>query len=203
MSSGSFNNVQLNNSSQEGVLLERVAEIESLEKLIDGALSIINLFKSELTDLESVLNHFLDHYYGSSADFFKNNGSADNNYPLIEDLDQAKKDIYEKIAKVCSKDAFHFSHDHISDVRSNLLKIEGYLTDGSEQSQSPQDMLSALVLEYSNLMQQICDLKEQKQVLLESPAYELKQEVMWINIKKSETISKIKEDITHRVNMPS
>ncbi len=203
MSSSSLSNV-LNHVSQENMLQERLVEVGSLEKLIDGALLEIKLLQNELADLESVLNHFLDHYYGSGAVFLKNSNNVDNpNYPLIEDLGQAKKEIYEKIAKVCSKDAFHFAHNHISDAHSNLLKIEGYLTDGTEQSQSPQDMLADLALEYSALMQQILNLKEQKPTLLESPAYELKQEVMWTNIKKAETISRIKDDITHRVNRPN
>ncbi len=204
MSSSNVNNIQLNQVSQEAMLVERVAEIESLERLIDGSLLEIKLLQDELVDLESDLNVFLDQYYGAGSVFFKANGNADNaDYPKIEDLNKAKKDIYEKIAKVCSKDAFHFAHDYVSDVRSNLLKIEGYLTDGTEQSKSPQDMLSNLAFEYSNLMMQIRDLKEQRQGLLESPAYELKQEVMWTNIRKAEAISKIKHDITHQVNRPS
>ena len=205
MSVNAANQLQSEGSSQEEILINRVTEIENLEKLIDGSLAEIKFLQDELMDLETDLNNFLDHYYGSGSVFFRDNNQNDgnNHHAPIEDLDQAKKDIYEKIAKVCSKDAFHFAHNHVSDVRSNLLKIEGYLTDGTEQSQSPQDMLTALSTEYSVLMQQICDLKEEKQNIVDSPAFELKQEVLWTNIKKAETISKIKEDITHHVNRHS
>ena len=61
-------------------------------------------------------------------------------------------------------------------------------------------MLELLANEYCDLLQQIQNLKEQKNELLTSPAYELKQEILWTNIKKEETISKIREDITHHVN---
>ena len=94
-------------------------------------------------------------------------------------------------------DAFNFANNHEHD---GLLKIEGYLADGTEQSQSPQDLLANLTFEYYRLMQQMRELKAKKQNLLESPAYELKQEVMWANIKTAETISRIRNDITHHVN---
>ena len=200
MSSSNENNIQLETESSEAV------EIVHLERLIDGSLEEIKSLQEELTDLESDLNVFLDQYYGSGATFFKvNSGDVkdkSDNSPLIKDLAQAKEDIYNKIAKVCSKDSFHFEYDHISDVQSNLLKIEGYLTDGAENSDSPQDILTALVSEYCSLIAQISELKEQKQDLLESSALELKQKVTWANVKKSEVISKIKDGITHRVNLP-
>ena len=180
-------------------------EIEKLEGLIDESLVKIQILQDELKDLEKDLNHFLDHYYGSGAVLFKNNGADqqadnDNSGNKISDLDQAKKDIYNKIAKVCSRDSLYFVDNHAHD---DLLKIEGYLSDGTDQSQSPQDLLSNLAFEYYSLIQQMRELKNKKQNLLESPAYELKQEVMWANIKTSETISKIKDDITHQVNRPS
>lgn len=180
-------------------------EIENLENLIDESLVKIQILQSELKDLEKDLNHFLDHYYGSGAVFFKNsntNQQADNDNAehKILNLDQAKKDLYNKIAKVCSQDSLHFIDDKAHD---DLLKIEGYLSDGTDQSQSPQDLLSNLTFEYYKLIQQMRELKSKKQSLLESPAYELKQEVMWANIKTSETISKIKDDITHQVNRPN
>lgn len=187
---------------QEEAMNNRMSEIESLERLIDGSLLEIKLLQDELIDLEEDLNKFLDSYYGQNASLFKNEGENNHSGQSI-DLEQAKRKIYEKIAKVCSKDAFHFTHSNITDVRGNLLKIEDYLADGTEQSSSPQDMLNLLANEYSSLMSQIADLKIEKQKLFENPAFELKQEVMWTNIKKAETISKIKEDITHRVNRPS
>lgn len=180
-------------------------EIEKLENLIDESLVKIQFLQAELKDLEKDLNHFLDHYYGSGAVFFKNNNSDqqadnDNSGNQIADLEQAKRDIYNKIAKVCSRDSLHFVDNQVHD---DLLKIEGYLSDGTDQSQSPQDLLSNLAFEYYSLIQQMRELKNKKQNLLESPAYELKQEVMWANIKTSETISRIKDDITHQVNRPS
>ena len=196
----SVNNIQLDHESQESILETRVAEIEKLEKLIDDSLVEIEALQLELKELERDLNHFLDQYYGAGAVFFKNGGEnlqADNDNAQIQDLDQAKKNIYDKIAKVCSQDLFSFVNNN---AHESLLKIEGYLADGSDNSQSPQDMLSNLIFEYYGLMQQMRELKEKKQTLLESPAYELKQEVMWTNIKTVETISRIKEDLTHHVN---
>ncbi|MCT4636048.1 MAG: hypothetical protein N4A31_07445 [Rickettsiales bacterium] len=180
-------------------------EIEKLENIIDESLIKIQILQSELRDLEKDLNHFLDYYYGSGAVFFKKSNTSqqadnDNNKTEILNLDQVKKDIYNKIAKLCSKDNLQFINDQAHD---DLLKIEGYLSDGTNQSQSPQDLLSDLTFEYYKLIQQMRELKSKKQNLLESPAYELKQEVMWANIKTSETISKIKDDITHQVNRPN
>ena len=200
MSANPVVNSKSDSHSQELLLKNRLAEIEKLEKLIDDSLVEIESTRNELKDLEKDLNYFLDHYYGSGAVFFKNNEAghqADNDNGQIADLDQAKKDLYSKIAKVCSQDVIKFADngDH-----EGLLKIEGYLTDGTDQSQSPQDLLSSLVFEYYGLMQQMRELKEKKQTLLESPAYELKQEIMWANIKTTETISRIKEDLTHHVN---
>lgn len=187
--------------SEEEKLIAGIAEIENLEKLIDKSLAEIKLLQHELKGLEGDLNNFLDHYYGPGALFFKENQALnDSHIEPIEDLDQAKKDLYEKIAKVCSKDVFHFAQNHANDAKSNFLKIEDYLTDSTEKSQSPHEMLEILANEYSNLLQQIQDLKEQKHELLTSPAYELKQEILWTNIKKEETISKIREDLTHHVN---
>lgn len=206
MLSSNVNNVSLGSSSSEDVVVEKITEIVHLEKLIDSSLEEIKCLQEELVDLESNLNVFLDQYYGSGAAFFKansNNIEKREDSSLIIDLDQAKKDIYNKIAKVCSRDAFHFKHDLINDVHSNLLKIEGYLTDGTENSSSPQDVLSALVLEYCNLTAQISELKEEKQEILDNAAFELKQKVTWANVKKSEVISKIKDGIAHRVNLPS
>lgn len=180
-------------------------EIEKLENLIDESLIKIQILQSELKDLEKDLNHFLDHYYGSGAVFFKKSDTNqqadnDNNETRILNLDQAKKDLYNKIAKLCAKDSIQFIDDQAHD---DLLKIEGYLSDGTNQSQSPQDLLSDLTFEYYKLIQQMRELKSKKQNLIESPAYELKQQVMWANIKTSETISKIKDDITHQVNRPN
>ena len=205
MSTNMANQIQPKHMSQEDLLTEKVTEIEALEKLIDSSLVEIKHLQGELMGLGSDLNNFLDHYYGSGAMFFKDNNAEDNgdHHEHIEDLAQAKKDIYEKIAKVCSTDTFHFDHNEVSDVRTNLLKIEEYLTNGSDQSQSPQDMLSALSTEYSTLMKMITDLKDQKEAIIHSPEFELKQEVLWTNVKKSETISKIKEDLTHQVNRHS
>jgi hypothetical protein len=206
MLSSNGNNVSLDSSSSEDIILEKITEIVHLEKLIEASLEEIKLLQEELTDLESDLNVFLDQYYGSGATFFKSNSNnleKNDNSSLIIDLDQAKKDIYNKIAKVCSKDAFHFGSDLVTDVRSNLLKIEGYLTDGTENSSSPQDVLSALAQEYCNLTAQISQLKEEKQGILDHTAFELKQKVTWANIKKAEVISKIKDGITHRVNLPN
>ena len=206
MSANKLVEVQLKNISPEELLEVEVAEIEKLEKLIDDSLVEIQSLQLELEDLEKDLSHFLDHYYGSGAIFFKSNSSsprADNDNSdmhVITDLDQAKRDIYSKIAKVCSRDSFSFA-DH--QAHDGLLKIEGYLTDGTDQCQSPQDLLSNLSFEYHQLIEQTKQLKTKKQNLLKSPAYELKQEIMWANIKTAETISKIKENITHQVNRPN
>ena len=200
------NKVQTANNAENNLPDQDYKEIEKLESLINESLVKIQFLQAELKDLEKDLNHFLDHYYGSGAVFFKNNNSNeqqannDNSSIQITDLDQAKKDIYNKIAKVCSRDSLNFVD---SQAHDDLLKIEGYLSDGTDQSQSPQDLLSNLAFEYYSLIQQMRELKNKKQNLLESPAYELKQEVMWANIKTSETISKIKDDITHQVNRPS
>jgi len=176
------------------------SEIEKLEKLIDNSLIEIENLRLELKELEEELNNFLDQHYGSGSIFFKSSTydkQANNDNSSVQNLDQAKRALYEKIAKVCSQDKFNISYNSNHD---DLLKIEGYLSDGSQQSQSPQDLLSELVYAYYGLMQQIRDLKEKKQNLLESPAYELKQEVMWTNVKTTEIISRIKEDLTHHIN---
>ncbi|MEK6733769.1 MAG: hypothetical protein AABY27_01525 [Pseudomonadota bacterium] len=190
---------QVESLSQENILQSRMEEIEKLEKLIDDSLAEIESLRVELKDLEQDLNSFLDNYYGSGSIFFKNTDpsscQADNDNG--HNLEQAKKNLYAKIAKVCSQDSFsnnsNLSHD-------NLLKIEGYLTEGSDQSKSPHDLLSNLIFEYYGLMQQMRELKTRKQSLLESPAYELKQEIMWANIKTTETISKIRDNLVNHAN---
>lgn len=183
---------------QDSLLKDRVEEIEKLEKIIDESLIEIESLQVELQDLEKDLNIFLDKCYGANAVFFKGaEPKLEANNDNSSDLHQAKKNIYDKIAKVCSQDSFSLSSDN---AKEGLLKIEGYLAEGKDQSQSPQDLLSTLMFECCSLMQQIRELKEKKQNLLDSPAYELKQEVMWANIKASEAISRIKEDLTHHVN---
>ena len=183
--------------SQANLLKASVDEIEKLEKLIADSLVGIENLQTELKDLEQDLNQFLDQCYGSGSVFFKNNAVDECQADNDNDLDQAKKNIYDKIAKVCAQDMPGFISNHAHD---GLLKIEGYLADGTDQSQSPQDLLSNLICEYYGLIQQMQELKAKKQNLLESPAYELKQQVIWTNIKTTETISKIKEDLTHHVN---
>ena len=174
-------------------------EIIKLEKIIDDSLIEIKSLQTKLANLETDLNSFLDRYYGASSLFFKSNEkeehAADNDNGI--DIEQATKDIYEKIAKVCSQDILQIISNNTNE---GLLKIEGYLADGSDKSQSPQDLLSNLIFECSALMAQIKALKEKKQLLLDNAASELKQEVMWTNIKTSETISRIKEDLTHHIN---
>lgn len=174
-------------------------EIIKLEKIIDDSLIEIKSLQTKLANLETDLNSFLDRYYGASSLFFKNHEKeehiADNDNGI--DIEQATKDIYEKIAKVCSQDILQIISNNTNE---GLLKIEGYLADGSDKSQSPQDLLSNLIFECSALMTQIKTLKEKKQLLLDNAANELKQEVMWANIKTSETISRIKEDLTHHIN---
>ena len=174
-------------------------EMGRLEKIIDESLIEIESLQTELVNLETDLNKFLDRYYGASSLFFKSNEKEEltANNDNGSDIAQATKDIYEKIAKVCSQDILQIMS---SNTNEGLLKIEGYLADGSDQSQSPQDLLSNLIFECSSLMAQIKDLKEKKQLLLDSSANKLKQEVMWANIKTSETISRIKEDLTHHIN---
>ena len=197
--------------SQDQLCEEESLEIEKLEKLIDDSLVEIQCLQEELKDLEKDLSYFLDSYYGSGAVFFKHEDSDtladnDNSNAQMADLQQAKKSIYDKIAKVCSHDLFNFSDNHTHYAHAGhdgLLKIEGYLTDGSDQSKSPEDMLSNLICNYHDLMQQMHKLKTRKKNLLDSPAYELKQEVMWANIKTAETISRIKDNITHQVNRPN
>lgn len=183
--------------SQENLIKNRVEEIEKLEKIVDESLVEIESLQAELRDLEKDLNIFLDKCYGANAGLFKSADEskleADNDNTL--ELKQAKQSIYEKIAKVCSQDSFNLNSEK---TKEGLLKIEGYLAEGKDQP--PQDVLSSLMFECYNLMQQIRTLKEKKQSLLGSPAYELKQEVMWANIKASEAISRIKEELTHHVN---
>ncbi len=185
--------------SQENLLEKSSNEIENLERLINVSLLEIESLQKELKALENDLNQFLDQYYGSGAAFFKKSGNrslADNDNDLIN----ARREIYNKIARVCSQDLFGIT---LSDSHEEFLKIESYLVDGTEQSQSPQDLLSSLTFEYQALIAQMQELKQRKQSLLESPAYELKQEVMWTGIRTAETISRIKEDLTNQVNRPN
>lgn len=185
--------------SQENLLEKPSNEIENLETLINASLLEIESLQKELKALENDLNQFLDQYYGPGAAFFKkseNRSLADND----NDLTNARREIYNKIARVCSQDLFGIT---LSDGHEEFLKIESYLVDGTEQSQSPQDLLSSLTFEYQALIAQMQELKQRKQSLLESPAYELKQEVMWTSIRTAETISRIKEDLTNQVNRPN
>lgn len=193
---------KIDSNPQEDLLKSEFLEVQKLEQLICSSLAEIEGLRLELKDLEGDLNHFLDQFYGSGASFFKSNSidtpaDNDNGINKVNDFNEAKKNIYNKIAKVCSQDIFSFCNN---ETHANLLSIEGYLADGSDTSRSPQDLLSDLIVEYYNLTQQIQDLKNKKQDLLQSPAYELKQDVMWTNIKTSETISSIKESLTHHVN---
>ncbi len=176
-----------------------IEEIEKLEKLIMSSLLEIEELQKDLKTLEKELNAFLDNYYGSGAIFFKNN-SESNSSANDNNLDKAKQEIYSRIAKVCSQEMLAFSAEN---AHEELLKIEGYLVDGNSQSASPQDLLDNLTNEYHILIEQMQNLKHKKQSLLESPAYELKQEIMWANVRTTETISRIKEDITSQVNRPN
>ena len=71
-----------------------------------------------------------------------------------------------------------------------------YLTNDTKQFQSPQNLLSNLISECYDLMKEMCVLKE-KQNIIDNQIYELKQKVVWMNLKKVEIISKIKEDLAH------
>jgi hypothetical protein len=179
-----------------------ISEIEKLESLMENSLLRIHELQTELKDLENDLNNFLDLRYGSGATFFQSSTSSTNvdNNNSQEKLDQARTELYNKIAKICSQDEFSLSE---SNAHEDLLKIEGYLSEGTDSSQAPHNLLSDLTCEYYNLMQQMLELKSNKQNLLENSTYDLKQEIMWVNVKTTETISRIKDDITHQVNRPS
>jgi hypothetical protein len=178
---------------QEFSFILEITEIENLIRLIDDSLIKIQAMQLELIDLEKSLSQFLDLNYGSEASILEID--IDDVNPL--DLEQAKKNVFNKIAKICSHDSFSIAADH---VHEGLLKIEGYLIDGSDQSQAPQDILNALAEEYQVLSQQIQDLQKNDANSLDNSAYELKQEVMWANIKTTEAITKIKNDIYHQTN---
>jgi hypothetical protein len=178
---------------QEFSFILEVTEIESLIRSIDDSLIKIQAMQLELKDLEKSLNQFLDLNYGSEASILEINADELN----ILDPEQAKNNVFNKIAKICSHDSFSIAADH---VHEGLLKIEGYLIDGSDQSQAPQDILNALAKEYQVLTQQIQDLQKKEANSLDNSAYELKQEVMWANIKTTEAITKIKNDIYHQAN---
>lgn len=168
-------------------------EIEKLKKLINGPLAKIQTLQEELVELEKELNSFFDNYYGSHSIDLKAQSAHNDNSISSLNIEQVKKNILQKIAKLCSKDNLHVNEQPCHDT---LLKVEGYLNEGSEQTQSPQDQLSNLAIEYYNIIKQISEQK------LKKPAHELKQAVMWINVKTSETIAKIREDIINRVNRP-
>ena len=187
----------ISEQTTEDQSLTEFAKIDRLEGLMEKSLVEIQQLQEELKDLEQDLNSFFDGYYGASAVFFQEEDLQQADNDNSTDLSQAKKDIYSKIAKVCAHDTLSFSDNN---AHENLLKIEGYLTDGTDQCQSPQDLLANISFEYYHLIQQIRELKEKKQNLLDSPAYELKQKVMWADIKTAETISKIKDNLTHQVN---
>ena len=188
----SIRKIQLKNISQVNMVNQEFEEIEKLEKLINDSLVQIQSLQEELKALERGLRHFFEHYYGSADN--------DNSTSKDADLEQDKQNIYNQIAKVCSQESLQFD-DH--NAHDSLLKIEGYLNEGTEQSQSPYDLLSDLTSEYHNFIEQMSKLKNKKQNLLDHPTSAIKQEVIWSNIKTSETISKIREDITNQVNRPS
>jgi len=198
----SSNQAELKESQQKGASSPESSEIEKLESLMENSLLRIHELQAELKDLETDLNSFLDLRYGSGSTFFQNSTSStnDNDKNAQDKLDQARTELYNKIAKVCSQDEFSLSENN---AHEDLLKIEGYLSEGTESSQAPHSLLSDLTFEYYNLMQQMLEFKSNKQSLLENPTYDLKQEIMWVNVKTTETISRIKNDITHQVNRPS
>lgn len=187
--------------SQSNVSNQTEEEIGKLEKSINDSLKKIELLQEDLKDLQEDLNKFFDHYYASGSISFSietSSPQADNDNS--SNLNEAKKNLYSKIARVCSQDNLNFHDQHTHD---GLLKIEDYLNKGKELSQSPQDLLESLVFEYCNLSSQMNDLKDKEQELLENLAYQIKQEIIWANVKTSETISKIKEDLTSHVNRPN
>jgi hypothetical protein len=197
----SSNQAELKESQQKGASSPEASEIEKLENLMENSLLRIHELQAELKDLETDLNSFLDLRYGSGSTFFQNSPSSTNNNNESQiKLDQARTELYNKIAKVCSQDEFSLSENN---AHEDLLKIEGYLSEGTDSSQAPHSLLSDLTFEYYNLMQQMLEFKSNKQSLLENPTYDLKQEIMWVNVKTTETISRIKDDITHQVNRPS
>lgn len=184
----SIRKIQLKNISQNNIINQEFEEIEKLEKLINDSLTQIQLLQEDLKGLERDLRSFFENYYGS----------ADNDNST--NLGQNKESIYNRITKLCSHDNLQFD-DH--NAHNSLLKIEGYLSDGTEQSRSPYELLSDLTLEYHNFIEQMSKLRNKEHNLLNALSSEIKQEVMWSNIKTSETISKIREDITNQVNRPS
>ena len=177
---------------QDSTTNQEFEEIEKLEKLINDSLAQIQMLQVDLKDLEKELRVFFENYYGSA-----DNDDSDSK---TVNLEQDKENIYNQITKVCSQENLQFD-DH--NAHDSLLKVEGYLSEGTEQSQSPHDLLSELTLEYRNFIEQMSRLKNKKLAPLNTPTSEIKQEVMWSNIRTSETISKIKEDITNQVNRPS
>jgi len=162
-------------------------EIAEFKKLINGSLNKIQSMQEELSDLEKELSNFFNHYYGSKQDSLEN----ETLNAALANLEHLKNDIFNKIAKLCSKESIS---NHTSP--ENLLKVEGYLNEGSEQNQAPNEQLSDLMIEYYNLIKKVSEEK------LKEPAHEVKQAIMWINVKASETIAKIKEEINNRMNRP-
>lgn len=159
-------------------------EVEKLKKLINGPLVKIQSLQTELQELEKELNHFFDSYYGSEK-------HEEHSHPAIKAVEELKNNIMQKIAKLCAKDSLGLKNETSPDV---LLKLEGYLNEGSEKANSPQEQLSNLAVEYYNIIKHTSEEK------LKKPIHELKQAAVWVNVKTTETISKIKEEITNRIN---
>lgn len=126
--------------------------------------------------------------------FFKNRSTYAVNSTHVISFQKYKRYIYNKIAKICSQEIFNFINDQF---HNDLLKIEKYLTSNTEKFQSPQNILSNLIYEYYNLLNEIHELKKKKLSIIDNQIYELRQKIVWTNIKKVEFILKIKEDLAY------
>lgn len=206
MEASTFVEIDRSDSDSFTINSDFFLESEKLTKRINDTLAEIKLFQNSIQFLENSLNLYLDYYYASGTFVAKTSEpdkeTLDIDTSAINNLNLAKQNIYNHIAKICFFDILKLPE---GDDHNSLVKIEGYLTDGNDSSKSPLEILAALAFE-------LCDLSQRNQALhtnigetspidAEVIFNQIKQEVLWLSIKSSDTISKIKNDITHQVNL--
>lgn len=208
------------NSSVSEENQDRLTEINRLADEIVKSKAELRLLAIELKQIERDINKFLDEYYGSVSEFVdqeSGEASSDNlisiSNGLSDQFSHAESNhdlvrrLYKKLSKMChpdvqANDALNKYFISINDAYSDknlkeLIRIEEYLSgDGEMEGESPKEKLERLSLIYDEVLDKIKAMKYSKQVLLDSPEYELRSQVLWAKMCGEDLINKIRDDLS-------
>ncbi|AIL65982.1 hypothetical protein NOVO_08280 [Rickettsiales bacterium Ac37b] len=196
-------------------ILYKITNIKQLKSRIQHCYFEIRLLVLQLKSIEQTIKNFTDEYY-KSIGTLKNNITPQSNYfrhnsemqarlkQYNHILDNKLKSIYRKLVLVChpditknkSKEIFlHVTKAYKNKDLNNLLHLENTLcnNDSSTNYISSLETFRRLQSEYNTISEYLAYLKQQKHLLLTSPAYLLRKKVYLAREEGVDLIEKIKD----------